>query len=836
MSFKIFISACIPALFFLNTAAAQETKSNIPPLEARGVRVSGTLVDSVSHESIFYGSVMLKNKTTEQAVGLNTDSLGRFTFEHIVAGDYHFSAFYVGYPKLERDVHVESKGADVDLGILYMSYGKNTLQEVKVVDFKDLIEQRPDGIVYNADRDGTNKGTTADQLLRKVPMLTVDLDGNVQMRGNGNIKVLIDGKPSTIIAPSVKDALKQIPSDNIKSVEVITSPGAKYDAEGAAGVINIITKKSIIKGMSGMLYSGLNYNIAQETLNGYAGVNVNYRNNKFGLSANLGGGRWTNQSDANSIRRGQSLTGGESVLQQSTFNDGHGTFLWGKISGDYDIDSFNSVSAGFGLRPGNWKSNIDQSTSFPDYGIDYTRHTDLETPRSNYSVDAAYNKKFKRNPKQTLDILSLYTIGKNATSYELAQTNNTSDVTDYREQSANDAKNGEFTLQADYTQPFASHNQKLETGLKYIDRNVSSDYSLYNWSPATGSEFRLDPFRTNLLKYNQQVAAAYGQFSTSLSKKISAVMGLRYEFTQINGVLRDHGGSFKNQFNNLMPSAILSWKIKNFNTLKLSYNQRIERPSIDFINPYINSSDSLNISQGNPGLEPELTHNIELAYGTIFKKSALNISAFYRITNNAIESYATVGTDGVNRSQFGNFARNNTLGLNLFGSTRLFNRWMINLNGNLYHLDLKSTSLQIHNEGWQYDMHLYSSFQIKQGFSVEGFVMYRDKQISLQGYQTGWFYYMLGLKKSVLKGKADISLVAENFLSPDIKVVSNFQYNNTDYDMTTHYRARGIRLSFSYRFGKMKFSGPENKVNNDDLKESDNKQQEGGGQMGGGGL
>ncbi|PSK91932.1 outer membrane beta-barrel family protein [Taibaiella chishuiensis] len=810
----------------------QKVQQNI----SYAVKVSGTVKDSVSKEALEFSSVTLARKGTKAEDGINSDSAGYFEFPKVEPGEYTLSVFYVGYNRADRSITVDSSGRAIDLGMIGMYSGSQKLKEVQVTDYRRLIEQRPDGIVYNADQDATNKGTTADQLLRKVPMLTVDLDGNVQMRGNGNIKVLIDGKPSTIIAATVKDALRQIPSENIKSVEVITSPGAKYDAEGTAGVINIITKKNLMKGLSGAIYSGLNYRLEQKTVNGYGGVYASYRNKKFGLTGNLGGGRWTSKSEGTTTRTDFPGTPQESVLKQTNNNTGGGPFMWGSLTADYDIDSLQSVQAGFNVNPGNWKNDLDQHTSYPKMGLDYSRVNNSETPRSNYAFNGSYSKKFRSNPKRVLDILSMYSIDNNTSKYDLTQWNNVKQVNDYQERNENKSVNKEFTLQADYTHPFAKHNQKLETGLKYINRNVSSDYALSNWTMGTGSDFIPDPARTNRLGYTQQVAAAYAQFTTNISKQLSAIVGLRYEHTAIDGSLRDRGGKFNSSFDNVLPNAILSWDLKNFNKLKLSYNQRIERPSITYINPYTDFSDPLNVSTGNPSLAPEQTHNIELGYSTMLGNSTINLSGFYRRTGNAIEAYTEVGSDGVSRSTYGNVAVNNTLGMNLFGSTRLFERWTINLNGNLYYKMLKSGGLGIENKGVQYDFNLYSSVKITDKLSAEGFGMYAGQQVMLQGTQTGWYFYTVGLKRTVLKGKGDLTLVAENFFTPKIKMVTDYTYLNANFRSENMVYARGFRISFNYRFGKMSFTGPKKSIDNDDLKENKGGGQQGaGGQMGGGG-
>lgn len=812
---------CCPFLLLLSFLSlplrAQTNPSSSNTVAEKHISVSGRLSDSLSREAIPFGSVMLKNLASGQQFVQNTDSLGHFNFPAIPLGKYVFKGFYVGYPQIARNIRIFSVGSSQDLGTVLMKSQSNVLKEVKITDYKSLVQQRPDGIVYLADNDATNKGASADEVLRKVPMVTVDMDDNLALRGNGNVKVLVDGKPSTVIAASVSDVLKQIPADNIKSIEVITSPGAKYDAEGSAGVINIITKQSFIKGISGRAFTGLNYNLVDKKTRGYGGVNLNYRHNKLGLSADLGGGRWSHTSEQYATRLDHPGMADEATLDQTTLKDGGGNFMWGKISGDYTIDSLNALSAGIGIHPGNWDDDESQTTVFPDYGLNYFQNMHSSSPRQSYSFNAAYNKKFKDNPEHRLDFLTLYSVDLNHDQYDLDKNYLPEDTLYYQEKNANKTKNKEFTFQADYTQPLKQHHQKIETGLKYINRNVFSDYDLFSREPGSSDDWTLDPSRSNLLEYTQQVAAAYGQFTTDLTKKLSLIAGLRYEFTDINGKLRDNGGSFHSQFNNVLPSAILSYKLRQFDQLNLSYTQRIERPSIEYINPYVDYSNPLNITIGNPELSPERIHKIELDYNTMFGGSSINLAAFYSHTQNGIEAWTNIDNNGVAVTTYGNYARDNTFGLNVFGGTVLFKRWRINLNGNLYHKALSGNEMD--NNGWQYDAHFSSTVDIYNGFALSGFAMYRGREIMLQGYNSGWYRYSLGIKKDILKGKGDVSLTVENFLSPDIKTVSHYNYGDALYDMASYRRARGLRFSFSYNFGKMKFDKERKKIDNNDLKD-----------------
>jgi ferric enterobactin receptor len=785
--------------------------------------IKGIVKDKVDGDGLEFSTVMLMSKDSIIKHGINADSAGAFVFHGLANGMYDVTLFYIGFNKKTLTVQVQD--ADVDLGVITMeTEGGKMLKEVEIVDYKKLIEQRPDGLVYNADKDISAKGSTADQLLRKVPMVTVDLEGNVQMRGNGNVKVLIDGKPSTIIAASVKDVLKQIPADNIKSVEVITNPGAKYDAEGAAGVINIITKKSVIKGISGNANSELSYNVPKDFFTGSLGLSLNYRNNKFGLSFNGGFSNWGMRMSSTAIRTDNPNTSIEQTLNQRTQFKGEGNWVWTQLSADYQIDSFQSIQGGMNFNPGNWNQYTQVDNQFdPAIVPGFSRNTDSRSPRQNMGIYAVYTKKFKQNPKRTLDVLAQYAIDKSERNYTLEGYALNNNIVNYKEENTNNRTNNEFTLQTDYVHPLKKYNQKIETGLKFINRAINSDYELRSWSLGQGSDLIIDPKRTNTLQYDQQVAAAYAQFSTSLSTKLSLILGARYEYTHINGHQQEYNSGFKSNFNNLLPNAILSYTLKNFSKFKLAYNQRIERPSIEYINPYVNYSDQYNTSQGNPLLVPENTHNIELGYSTFVKQTSINIATFYRHTGNAIEAVTTVGADQVGRTTFQNVAQNNTLGLDLFASTNLFNRLMMNINGNLYYKMLKSPSLNITNNGWQYSGSLYASYKINERFAVAGFAMYNGNKIQLQGYQTGWYYYYLGLQTTLLKGKGTLTLSGENFLNPEIHMTTHYNYQNAIYDVKSIYTGRGVKLSFSVSFGKMQFFKKKT-IRNTDLKSESSSQ------------
>ncbi|HTO14333.1 MAG TPA: TonB-dependent receptor [Edaphocola sp.] len=796
--------------------------------------VTGKITDNTGKTGLELANVILvkKGDFTKQYVSYTAED-GSFSISDVPGGDYTLTVYYIGFKDFKKDVTISDLKNPFPLGIIALGENVTQLKEVVVTDFKKIIEQRPDGINYNVENDKSASGSSATEVLRKVPMVTVDMEGNVSLRGSSNIKVLIDGKPSELIASSAKDALRQIPSENIKSIEVITSPGAKYDGEGASGVINIITKKKITGGWSGTVFAGPSYNFDENLLNGHLGTSLNYRKGKLGINTSLGMGRWSMVLRSNGTRTDFLNQPNQTALLTNQEMSNVGYFGWGKLGMDYQIDSLQSFQASVNYNPGNWMQNIDLESNYASLGRHFDRTTKQNAPRNNYGINAAYSKKSKNKPGRTMDLLAAYSINKTDAGYTSDNYDvNTSSI-NYSEVSDNLKGDNELTLQADFVEPLKNKGQKFEYGLKAINRSINSDFTIKGKNPGD-SDFSVIPNRSGELAYNQLVGAAYGQLTTPLAKRISMVAGARYEGTYINGNNYNNGGEFElPMFNNFLPNVIFMYDLGNFNKLKVSYNKRITRPSIDFVNPYIDYSDPMNLKQGNAELDPERTHNIELGYSTFVKRSSINVNLFHRITNNAIDRTTFVESNGVSMTTFGNISKANVTGADVFGGISLFRKLMLNINGSVYYKQLNSPTINMSNTGWEFTGNMYANYQINNNWSVNGFTMYRGNQVMLQGEQGGWYYYFLGAQRSILKGKAQIGVAAENFLTPRVKIPTRFQYENASQNITNYYSGRGVRVSFNWSFGKMRYE-KEKTIKNEDLKKEDNGQMGGGMPAGGG--
>jgi ferric enterobactin receptor len=825
ITFGLMSLTASPAVFAKSPNKSQQQQTTLQAAQENTFTVTGRVLDKEGGNGMDLANVVLELKTNPQQQYFNyTEPDGSFAIADVPEGVYRLTVYLVGFKNYEQEVSISENNKS--LGTITLIADATQLKEVVVTDFKKVIEQRPDGINYNVENDKSASGSSATDVLRKVPMVTVDMEGNVKLRGNSNIKVLIDGKPSDLLASSVKDALRQIPADNIKSIEVLTSPGAKYDGEGASGVINIITKKKVVGGFSGTVFAGPSYNFDQNLANGHIGANLNYRKGKLGLNTSFGYSRWSMVLDSDGTRTDFPGQANETQLLTKQHMLGYGNFGWSKLGVDYQIDSLQSIQASVNYNPGEWNQEMD--LSFKNANADYTRSTDQRNPRSTFGVNAAYTKKFKKAGRN-LDLLAAYSINKIDASYSTLQRLNTNQNINYQEINDNPRDNNEFTFQGDFVEPLKKKGQKLEFGIKAINRDIASDYTL-SARNNTSDNYEVQPNRSGYLDYNQTVGAAYGQFTTPLSSKLSMVAGARYEGTYINGHNQRNGGAFElPMFHNFLPNVVFMYNLKNFNKLKLSYNKRINRPSIDFVNPYIDYSDPNNLKQGNPNLDPERTHNVELGYSTFFGRTSVNASLFHRYTDNAIEQSTVVNPATLtSMTTFGNIAKLNTTGLDVFTNTTLFGKWMINLTGNLYHKYLNSAALNRTNDGWEYSGNIYTNYTINSKYSLNGFAMYTSNQVMLQGIQDGWYYYFFGGQMNILKGKGQIGLAVENIFTSKMNIGTRLDYVNATQRTNTVYSGRGVKLSFNWSFGKMQFA-QEKAVKNDDLKKDNS------GQMGAGG-
>lgn len=783
-------------------------------------KISGIVLDSAAAKGVEFASIALFNVADNKAIdGTTADESGKFTISKVAPGSYKLMISFIGYKDKAVNVKVE-KGKDVELGSIQLASSVQNLQEVTITGEKSLIEEKVDRMVFNAEKDITSKGGDASDLLRKVPMLSVDLDGNVSLRGSANIKVLINNKPSTIIAANVADALKQIPADMIKSVEVITSPSAKYDAEGSGGIINIITKKNNLQGLTLNIDSGVGNRGSNLGLNG------SYRKGKMGFT--LGGFGRAFYNKATSVLDQTTYSGSNSFLtnQSSTAKD-RGLFGQYSLGWDYDLGKNQALSAG--LRYGTRNFIQKQDLTINQYENSILNNSSLrKVDRKDLSGTVDFNIDYIRTfkPQQEWSISTLYSRTGLTNNFN-TDILNESGAVDSKLKNENKNQNSELTLQTDYQTPLGK-NQLLEFGAKGIFRTVDSDFK-YLTAGESGNFVLSTTNPSGVLNYKQNVAAGYFSYTLSTKNKYTFKLGTRYEYTGITADMGDNKPIDIPAYGNLVPSINVSKALSGSTTLKAAYNRRIQRPGIQQLNPNVNLSNPQSISTGNPALSPELTDNFELGLSTNIKKTYINASVFARQTNNSITQVrmAVDTLQGAIVTTYENIGKQRAYGANIFANVYLTPKWTLNGSIDILHsylegqtTGLDGTSVGMSNSGFNYGGRLMSQISLRNGWGLQAFGFYRGKEIQLQGTRTGFYMYSLGFKKDIANKKGSIGFGAENFLTKGVRFTSDLTSPQFVQTGTTQLYNRNFKVTFSYSIGKMSFNAPKKKtksVNNTDV-------------------
>ncbi len=800
-------------------AQSPAAKPTTPKVVAGTGQLRGQVQDAATKKPVEYATVLLlPAEGTSPIASATADGQGRFELTRLPAGSFRLQFSFVGYAALVQPVTITS--AATDLGTLTLAASAKALGEVSVTGQRPLVETRPDRLVYNAEQDATSAGGTATDVLRKTPLLNVDVDGNVQLRGSSNLRILINNKPSAMLAGNLADALKQIPADQIKAIEVITSPSSKYDAEGSAGVINIVLKKNNLQGTNGNIGAGVGNR--NQNVNG----SFNVRRGKLGVNTRLSS-YYNTYPYRSSTNRTDFTSAGTGYFDQQTTSRSEGTGGYGQVELTYDPSpkhSFTLSGNGNLYRSNSPQNFVNEYSGIPALDTLYARDIAQRYVGRNYDFNAGYTRTFgPEQPRREWSVLAQHTRSTNTGSYALEQYHAAAieaGPLEYRERSSNLSRNLETTLQTDYTHPLKEKNT-LEVGAKAILRQVSSDYSLDTLLRARQADFARSPRRSNAFGYQQDVAATYGTLNMAAGKKYNLSLGARLEYTRIEGDFAGAGSSFGNSYFNLLPSLSATRTLKEpGHTLRLNYSRRIQRPNIYYLNPYVNVLTPNSVSYGNPELSPEFANNFELSYSTFSKKSSLNVSTYLRYVGNSIESYSRYN-EALARTErtFGNLATNATYGVSFYGSIKPVEAWNISGNATLNYTRLNSAALDRKTQLLTANFGFNSSWKINKQYSLQGFSGFSTGGVGLQSRYSGYSYYSLAIRKVILKEKGDISLNASNFLTPGREFRNSTTTDRFTSESVSYQYQRTFRLSFSYRFGKLTTNNPRRRsVRNDDSK------------------
>ena len=806
--------------------------------------VYGKLMDTDS-KPVNGASVMLMRKKMDSATkkikevlvkAMITKANGDFSFDELpVMGGFQLKISSSGFkateqavsfmPKMEPGAARPAAGAmpsfDKDLGNIKLTTDSKQLQDVTITSVTPPIRLSADKKIFNVEKNIMSAGGTGLDVMRNVPSVNVDIDGNVTLR-NAAPQILVDGRPTTL-------TLDQIPADAIESVEVITNPSAKYDASGGgAGILNIVLKKNKKSGYNGNVRAGVD---KRGAING--GGDFSFRQNKFNFTAavnvNQNKGRTTGTTDRLNL-----LDTPQTSVNQSNYNRTTGGFLFGKLGLDYFITNRTTLSL-TGIRVhGQFDPHetIDITTdSLFNSGKISTSSNRLTTGSREFNGQGLVFGLKHLFPKEgeeiTVDANLFSGRNKNNSLYTTNYLSNSGTVTNTELQKAiGSGSDKNFVIQSDYVLPF-SKVTKLEAGVRAAIRsriNVNNNY-IYN-----GTDYELIPSAVSNYKNNDNVYAAYTTLSSTI-KNFSYKVGLRAEHSDYTGTLTNTGEKFKNSYPvSLFPSIFLAQQLDNKQTVQLSYSRRINRPNFFQLIPFTDYTDKLNITKGNPNLVPEFTQSLELSYLKTFKgNNTFLASVYYKHTDNLITRYLTQQADPVSGTNqlintYINANSSYSAGAEATAQNYLTKWWDISTNVNVYNSKVNTTNVTSASQGalWSMFGKFNSNFKLPKNYAIQFTTTYQSKtnlpinnnagiggppwmqsQSSSQGYILPSWGMDLAFKKSFLKNNAAAITLSINDI---FKTRVSNQYSSSAYFTQTYNRLRDpqmFRLNFSYRFGKI---------------------------------
>lgn len=803
-------------------------------------RIKGQVVDSISSEPISFATLGMfsKDNPNEVIKGLALDENGKFNFEIQQQGDFTVVIQYVGKNALKKDINVTTQKI-IDLGILKMSSQDNMLGEVSVTASRPLVSVEIDKLVYNMEEDPESKTNSAFEMLRKVPMVTIDADDNIQLKGSSSYKIYMNGKPSNMIANNPKDVLKGMPANTIKNIEVITEPGARYDAEGLAGIINIITfNQSAIQGYT----ASLNANV--DNRGGFGGgAYFSTKIGKVGFTGNYNYYKYKNPWGDNYSLREDLTDPTKKYLKRTGSNKYNGDGQYGSGELSYEIDTLNLITVGFNRYQGSGDSrsrNLSLMTDISDARVyEYNLISRDENTYGNTALNVDYQNTAASNKDRFLTISYRFSNSPNDWKGN-SQTENIFNFKEDQTHQYTDGKTNEHTVQIDYTLPIKKIHT-IEVGLKYIARISESNngYSFLNdktnvWEDKTSVN---DKF-----KHSQNIYSAYLSYKVKFKKKYGFQAGLRYEGTDLKAKypLGDNM-NFKNNYSNLVPSVNLSYMLSQTKTLKANYNMRIYRPGIGQLNPFVNSSDTNYIRKGNPDLTAVKSHSFGLTFSSFSQKLQFNTSFNYSFSNDDIESVTTL-KDGVSIQTYDNIGKSQNVNLYTYFSWSITNKLKFYSNVGLGYADIKTNNkeLNLSNHGFQSNIYGGLQYQVPNIFKKDAKPLFTFSMnggggsgwVSLMGKSSSYFFYSMSVNKALLNDKLNIRAYASN---PFTKYRTNKNNQSTDtfvLHSRSQFKSQRFGISVSYRFGEMKAQIKKTKkgINNDDALSTGTGGGDGGGQ------
>ncbi len=831
------------------------------PAESGGQRppaigiITGKVVDAGTKQPIEFATISVIRQRDSTVVGGGiTDNNGVFTLTEIPFGKFKVKINFIGYKDFDYKelIAVKPDNARTDIGEVALVTSAVNIAEATVVGSKAQFVNGIDKKVFTVGKDIVTTGSSVSDLLASVPSVTVDIDGGVALRGSANVTILIDGKPSALMGASKADILRQLPSNSIESIELITNPSAKYDPEGVSGIINIVLKKNKQKGFNGQLQGGIGSNYQYNGVNKYnTGLSLNYRTPKYNLFANYGyrddvragyghfdrtvyipNVQMVGGVPMYNVAEGFQNFASNSQTVSTTASIGHS----GRVGADFYLDKNNTLGMTAGINAGSRVQ--DEVTKFREdtvfnnaqkYTSRYNERT-INNVTKNLGYDGNLNFKHQfAQAKQELTADISYSRNEtNAVGNYMPDTSiyrfaNLSTHLIGKELQKTASNNYVLTAQTDYTQPMKD-GAKLEAGYRYTNRAIDNDL-LFQSSMGSLENLVVNAGRSNRFLYAEQIHAVYATYTNTLAflPKLAYQVGLRMEQTDVLGKLVNTNQTFTQSYFSPFPSGNLNYKLTETSDLRLSFSRRIRRPGMEEVNPFPEYDNPTVLRTGNPAIKPEFTNAYELGYLKNWEKHSVSLTAYMRRTENQIQRFILVTpadtakkTPLLTNVTFINFDYRTNYGLEAIVKNEWFKWWntMTTLNGFQTEVNTGAENGGVSNSGLGFSARLQSNMTLPKGFTLQVTGNYNAPMVMAQGYFIGMSSADIGVKKDFLKGLLNVALsVSDVFDSQRFEVHTRGMRFSTvndapimlfQQDALRKRETRIINLTASFRFGNIK--------------------------------
>jgi len=782
-----------------STLNAQQGKSMIRH------QISGFVADKSSNVGLEFATIIIKPLEGDKIFGGLTNAKGNFKIK-VPEGVYNINIEFISFKTISfENVNINK---NINLGQIYLDENSEALDEIEVIAEKSTVEIRLDKKIYHVGKDMTVKGGTASDVLDNIPSVTVDADGVVSLRGNENVRILINGKPSGLVGINDTEALRQFPAEVIKQIEVITSPSARYDAEGTAGIINIILRRDKALGFNGSATA----NVGTPTSYGFS-TNLNFRLKKVNFFTNIGYSNSDSPGNAKFNTEYYSPSASFPFVEENRKYDRSRISLNTNFGFEYYLTDKSSITASLLFRNSDRNTLVNNKTDKFDQNLDLVE-TSLRVNDEDeidkviqYSIN--FNQDFKNSGHKLTFDFQYQDNGETEKSFITNEDIYPEEIAKPSEIIDSDESQERILLQGDYVLPMGE-KQQFEVGFRSNINTQTTDYKIYN---EIDGDFILNENVSNIFIYDENIHAIYSQYGNKFGN-ISALFGLRMEITDITiqskSGLNDNYNTNKN-YHDFFPTVNLAYEFSESENLTLGYNRRIRRPRSFYINPFPSQSSQSNIFQGNPDLDPSISNGLDLGYYKRWPKLGFNTSVYF---SHATDVYQYISEDTGEETEDGipiikrspiNLSTNDRYGFEFSLNYTPILKWRFNLSFNVYNSTIEGfyegVDYGSNNTSW------YSRFSGKVILPAEidwqTTMMYRSPRENSQSKREGVFSANMAFSKDILKGNGTISLNINDLLNSSKRKSETFTDDFNSYS-EFQWRERNIRLTFSYRFKQKK--------------------------------